>query len=411
MPRRLLHHSVLVLFAKLLAAGSAYVLAAALGAAGLGRFELGLTLVGIAAMLGRGGMDGAWVRHAPGWRREGRDMRGAWWRSVGRVGLWSGLLGLGLAAGRGALGSGLGSEGLADDLAWAVLAVPALAWVGLAGEGFRALERFRGFAVLQRGTFLLAVAGAAWAWGAPPMPVFAAGLAVAAAVALPVGGRWMGGAGPAADFRALRRTAGPMVLAAVAFELMSWTDTLMCGVWLDEAEVGRYRLAFRLAALLTLGQTALNAALAPRMAVADPAALRSLVQWAFHWNVLIALGGGAFLAVAAPVLPGWFGADFASPEAVATLRVLGAGTAFNALSGPVLTLMNATGAERPARTIVAVAALANVVLNAIAIPRYGILGAAAATSLTTAAWNVAAGWWVARHHGIWTWYPFKIKQR
>ena len=414
MARGLLGQSGLVLAAKVVAAGAAYVLAWALGrVAGVeafGRFELVLTLFGMAAMLGRAGMDGAWIRHAPRWRAEGVDRRGVWWRAVGWIGGWSVLAGGALAVARGPLGEGLKSVGMAGDLGWAWLAVPGLAWAGFAAEGFRGEERFVGFAVLQRGTFLLGVA-AAVLLGGDPVPVLAVGAMGAAVVALPVGARGMRGAAGGAAFRALRRTAGPMVLAAAAFELMSWSDTLMCGAFLDEAAVGRYRLAFRLAALLTLGQTAINSALAPRMARASVADLRSLVQWAFRWNALIALGGGAFLAATAPWLPGWFGADFTTPETVTALRILGLGTAFNALSGPVLTLMNTTGAERRARDIVLAAAALNIALNFYAIPRFGILGAATATTLTTVAWNVAAGLWVARRYGIWTWYPFNRRNR
>ena len=53
----------------------------------------------------------------------------------------------------------------------------------------------------------------------------------------------------------------------------------------------------------------------------------------------------------------------------------------------------------------------NIALNFYAIPRFGLLGAATATTLTTVAWNVAAGLWVARRYGIWTWYPFNRRNR
>lgn len=418
MLRGLLKNSGWVLAAKLLGAASAYVLAAVLGqtlgAEAFGRFELSLTVVGIAALFGRLGMDGAWVRHAPGWQSEGIAHDGVWHRVVVTVIGTSLVLGGCLMAFRQGLGEVFGS-GVGDDLKWSMLAVPALSGLALAGESFRAAESFRWFAFLQRGTFLMFAALGVWWMAWPPFPTFVAAVAVAACLAIAARSKELhatGGLPPSNQaFNTLSRTAMPMVFAAAAFEVMTWTDTLMCGAWLDEVEVGRYRLAFRLAALLTLGQIAINGALAPRMAQADAAGLRTLVQWAFRWNALIALGGGAFLVVLAPVLPGWFGADFLSVEAVESLRVLGLGTAFNALSGPVLTLMNMTGAERPARNIVVAAAGVNVALNAWAIPRFGIVGAAWATTFTTVLWNVAAGVWVAQRHGIWTWFPFQNLKR
>lgn len=410
-----LRHAGWAMGAKVLGGGAAYALAWAIGqqsgAGAYGRFELVLTVVGIGAMIGRWGMDGAWVRHLPAWRTEAGSsgwVRGVWTRSVRLALAVSVGLGAALVWGREAVAAVFHAPGLEADLAWAGLAIPGLTVVGLAGEVLRADQRFRGYALLQRGSFLLVTAGAVWAVAAEPVAVFAVAVAAVGVGAVFAVGRGLGAeqaaSGPA--FRELLRTAGPLVLVAAAFELMTWTDTLMCGAFLDEVEVGRYRLAFRLAALLTLGQTALNSSLAPRFPRASSAEVRSAFQWAYRWNAAIALGGGAFLWFLGPWLAAFFGKDFASAEALLSLRVLAVASAFNALSGPVLTLMNTTGAERPARTIVVWAAVVNAALNAWAIPRWGIAGAAAATGLTTVGWNVAAGVWVWRRYGIWPWWPF-----
>jgi O-antigen/teichoic acid export membrane protein len=108
-----------------------------------------------------------------------------------------------------------------------------------------------------------------------------------------------------------------------------------------------------------------------------------------------------FLLLAGPGLLEWFGAEEASPA----LRILLIGAAFNAISGPVLTLMNMTGAERRARDIVAVSAVLNLGLNVLWIPRFGIVGAAWATTLSTVLWNGWAMAWVWRERRVWTWFP------
>ena len=93
MASRFLHHSALVLLAKVGGAGAAYAVAWSLGrtygVAAFGRFELGLTVVGLGAMLGRAGMDGAWVRHAPVWLADGMGVRRVWWQAVAWVAGWS----------------------------------------------------------------------------------------------------------------------------------------------------------------------------------------------------------------------------------------------------------------------------------------------------------------------------------
>lgn len=406
------------LAAKVVGAGGAYVLAWVVGrssgGAVYGRFEVALTLVWIAAMVGRMGMDGAWVKHLPMWQaaeRPRHELRHVYGRSVLAVFTLSAALGTLLWGIRGELAHAFQAEGLASDLRHAIWAVPGLALVGLAAEVLRAAEAFRGYALLQRGTLLLLTAcGVAW-WAGNPMPIFAGVAAGLALLALPLAlGQIQGPTGPGDArfaFQSLRRTAFPMVATAAAYELMSWTDTLMLGAYLDELEVGRYRLAFRFAALLTLGQTALNSAMAPRMARASTDALGGMFRWAFRWNAAIAFGGFVGLVAFGPAVLAGFGADFAFSGSRLLLVVLAAGTAFNALSGPVLTAMNMTGGERQARNVVLIAALLNIPLNAWAIPRWGIAGAAAATGLTTVGWNVAAGVWVWQRYGIWPWWPFK----
>ncbi len=413
-----LRHTVLSLLAKIVAAGAAYVLAYVLGRTGgaevYGRFELVLTCFWIGALLGRMGLDGAWVRHLPTWRSEGSGagIKRAWRQTVVRVAGVSLLTGAAMAWIRIPLAEAFGNPNFSDDLQWAWVAIPAMALVGLVAEALRGAEAFVGYAMLQRGTFLLITACAVVAWGADPVWAFSAATFLGMLIAIPWGGRALtrglnaskGDGG--ALFQRLRQTAWPMILGAAAFELMSWSDTLMCGVFLEEDAVGRYRLAFRLAALLTLGQTALNSALAPKMARASATEIRGLIQWSYRWNVLIALAGGAVLLLAGPMLISIFGHEFASDEAVLVLRVLALGTAFNALSGPVLTLMNMTGSERQARDIIVGAAAINIGLNAWLIPSHGIAGAAWATSITTVLWNAWAAVWVARKHGVWTWFPF-----
>ena len=51
---------------------------------------------------------------------------------------------------------------------------------------------------------------------------------------------------------ALLAVAFPMLLSTSMFMLMNWTDTLMIGYYLTEDEVGIYRLAFKVAALVNV---------------------------------------------------------------------------------------------------------------------------------------------------------------
>ena len=59
------------------------------------------------------------------------------------------------------------------------------------------------------------------------------------------------------------RLALPIWIGSVLHLVLSWADTAMLSAWLTEADVAHYRAAFRLAALLTFTQFAVNALGAP----------------------------------------------------------------------------------------------------------------------------------------------------
>ena len=68
--------------------------------------------------------------------------------------------------------------------------------------------------------------------------------------------------------------------------------------------------------------------------------------------------------------------------------------------GSVGIILNMTGHERYAASGAAVGALSNIFLNVLLIPRFGISGAATATAISLAVWNLLLVWWVYKHVGI-----------
>jgi O-antigen/teichoic acid export membrane protein len=65
--------------------------------------------------------------------------------------------------------------------------------------------------------------------------------------------------------------------------------------------------------------------------------------------------------------------------------VLALGFLGSSIAGPAAIVLNMTGHQDASARTYAVVALANVALNAVLIPRLGIVGAALATALTTTA--------------------------
>jgi O-antigen/teichoic acid export membrane protein len=81
-----------------------------------------------------------------------------------------------------------------------------------------------------------------------------------------------------------------------------------------------------------------------------------------------------------------FGEGFSAGYPV--LAILVCGQLVNALAGPVGYLMSMTGHQNKAAAIVGFSACLNLALNGLLIPLWGMLGAAIATALSTATWNI-----------------------
>jgi O-antigen/teichoic acid export membrane protein len=94
-----------------------------------------------------------------------------------------------------------------------------------------------------------------------------------------------------------------------------------------------------------------------------------------------------FALFARPVVTLVFGAAYAG--AAAPLAILASGQLVNATAGPVAALLSMTGHERDVGAVFTMAAIINVLLNIFLIPRFGINGAAAATAVSLAFWNIA----------------------
>jgi O-antigen/teichoic acid export membrane protein len=414
-----------MLAAKLVGAAAGYALAWWVsrheGAAAYGRFELALTVLTIGALGARLGLDGVLVKWLAATTALGRmDLQRrlavrALVVSVGVAWAVSGLLMAGLDA---RLTSWLGDPEMAG--LWPAVAahIPVMAFWGMAAEGLRGLSRMRSYALLQPG---IVVAGAvallvlgdmnvmqAYVWSLAASALLGA---VLLATALPRGSLGTGagsGAGEAdAEYgwRAMLATGWPMLLSSAMFLVMSWTDTLLVGHFLEEDQVGTYRVAFRMAAVVTLVQAAVNSYAAPlfaeRHASGDRAGLRVALRQTTLLNVAFSVPAFGVLVAVPAWWMGWFGEAFV---AGATCLVwLAAGQVVNALCGPVMYLLNMTGHERPAQRIVWAAALVNLGLNLWAIPRFGIEGAAVATAVSMALWNVAAALAVKRLLGLSVW--------
>jgi O-antigen/teichoic acid export membrane protein len=209
------------------------------------------------------------------------------------------------------------------------------------------------------------------------------------------------------------RTRLPFTFLSAANVITQKTDIVMLGWLTTPSDVGVYHIVVQGAMLVSFGFTAMNAVLAPNIArlyvQRDMARLQRLLSISSLIILAIAvcvLGGlvifGEFLIEAI------FGAEFR--HGYTALLILGTGQLINASVGSVGTFLSMTGHENDTLRAIAVAAVANVILNGLLIPLYGLAGAAIATMSATILWNAMMALSVHKRLGLVP-GPIFIKQK
>jgi O-antigen/teichoic acid export membrane protein len=397
-----LRRSSLVLALKVAGALAGYLFAFValqrLGAAGYGYFELAFTVLSIASVVAKWGLDGLMIREVPA--RSSLEAQHFIRQAMTASLLGSALLALGLWTVAPWIAAYYG--GFTSLWRSVALVLPAWTLMQVWSEAQRAQHRYLLFGVLQSSVLLgtVALAMLALPWLDRVERVL---LGLLAATLILVGRGWL--ALRRVELRSLwtlRAPATAMFLTGTLFMVMTWTDTLMIGYFLEPEVVGGYRVAFKIGTLITFAQFAVNASLGPRISELWTRGrrdeLQSEVRRVTLLNAAVSLPAFAGIMLLAPWLLSFFSPDLVPYAGL--LRVLALGQVVNALCGPVMYLLNLTGHEQSARRTMTVAVLVNAGANLALIPWLGVVGAAWATSASMVLWNVWATVAVYRKTGI-----------
>jgi O-antigen/teichoic acid export membrane protein len=194
----------------------------------------------------------------------------------------------------------------------------------------------------------------------------------------------------------------PLLLMSGFGVINNRADAIILGLVRGTDSVGLYTACARLALLLSWCQASINALTAPLFSQMHAqqkhedlqrlASTTALIVAAISTPLVLVLGGfGAWLL-------SWFGPEFSA--AYPCLLLLLAGQCANVLCGSVGHLLSMTGHQRIAMKVIGWYALANVLLNVLLIPRYGLTGAAFATAFTQGLTNLTLYVFVRRRLGV-----------
>ena len=304
---------------------------------------------------------------------------------------------------------------LAESLSWAAVLAPPLALIGLEAEQCRALGRMMAaFLCNALVRPLLLIAAVAIAGLTTSFSAHSALLAAAAAVAATalVQHMWTLLVEPRAvkeqhcvyEWGIWMRVALPLLLISGFFVLLQRIDIFMLGSLVGARETAHYNAASRTATIVGFFYVAVCSAVVPRLSRLygenRQNDMQTLLFRASRWALVPTLLGVAALVLLGRHVLDLFGDGFASGGYV-PLVILAGGHLINAAAGPVGEVMNISGLQNRSLFIYAVTTVANIILNSLLIPRFGATGAAFATLLSMACWNVAQYVVVARRLRLW----------
>lgn len=181
------------------------------------------------------------------------------------------------------------------------------------------------------------------------------------------------------------------------------TDILMTAHYLNDSAVGIYQVSLKFSELTVFLLMAVNLAISPMISSLHQQGKLSELQdlmtrsarYISLFTIPIVL---LLLFIGEKLIALTFGELYV--EANTPLMILLIGQCMNVLVGSVGVLLIMTGYEKLATIGLVVSACANVLLNVLLIPEYGIVGAAIATTLSMVIWNLLMSWFSVKKVSI-----------
>ena len=196
----------------------------------------------------------------------------------------------------------------------------------------------------------------------------------------------------------------PILGIAVTYALLSKVDLLVLERFTDPAGLALYDVAQRVALFTAFGVSGIQMVLAPRIASLWAAhrfdELQNVLQRGAWLMAGVVVPVGLVLWMAAEPVLGLFGDEFRAGTDV--LWILIVGQVANGLTGPASIGLSMTGHQRALVKILVLTLALESVLVWLLAARFGAVGAATASALAHAGWNLAAAVVFRVRTGLWT---------
>jgi O-antigen/teichoic acid export membrane protein len=200
----------------------------------------------------------------------------------------------------------------------------------------------------------------------------------------------------------------PLVLVGIMNQVMEWADTLMIGYYLTERAVGFYNVARPLSTFISTGLSVTIFIYAPLVAglyaryrfKENDIIFSVLTKWICFFTLPLAM---VLFFYSNEVISKSFGLEYV--HAGIPLKILAIAFFINNFLGPNGATLSAYGKTRFLMYATLLAAGFNIIMNAILIPIYDIIGAAIATGISIVSINLIRTYKLYLISGI---HPFKF---
>ncbi|MCP4970413.1 MAG: oligosaccharide flippase family protein [Arcobacter sp.] len=188
----------------------------------------------------------------------------------------------------------------------------------------------------------------------------------------------------------------PMSISIVCFLAMQSTDIILLGKFMDFSKVAYYAVAVKLTMIISIVLSSVNTVYATKIselfALSNFKDLKENIKKATRLIFILTMPIILFMFFSSNYILSLFGEDYIYAEIA--LKILLIGQVVNTLSGSVGMYMDMTGNQKIFQRIIVTALALNILLNWILIPKYGLIGAAVATTISTVAWNIFSVWFL-----------------
>lgn len=409
----ILHGMSVALFLKVLGAGLSFLfsvyLARSLGAEGTGIYFLALSLATVGTTIGRFGLDNTMLRFVAEFSSEEKwaEVKGVHSKGMKLAAVIATAVVFVLFLSSNLLAYKVFNKpDLEIPLKWMSLSVLPLTFVFLYGEILKGLKLIRD-SQLVNGVIVQLVAILLYYLVGKNFEVIGAVLSYAfACVFSAMCGflLWLKNtpnlesSEEIFDSKLLVRTCWPFFLVTTMNMIVMWSSNLFLGAWGTKADLGIYGAAVRISMLVNFILVSVNSIAAPNIAAAygrrNLAELRSIVSKSskvlFYAGlpliVIILLGSGYLMSV--------FGEDFSKGKLI--LQILIIGQSFTLFFGPCGCLLSMTGYEKVLSNNSIVVGIVTIVLCLLLVPRYGIVGASLASTVSAVFLGISLSFYVKR---------------